>query len=186
VLELPGRPLGGARVLVLGAAGGVGHLAVQLARRSGAVVTAVAGSQLRAEELTAMGADEVVVGLEQAEGPFELALESVGGASLARALSLVGARGTVVTFGNSSRKATCFRAEDFYPGEATLRGFYLWHDVERRPPADDLAGLARLVAEGELRVDVDLFLPWDQSAVALERLRERTVRGKAVLTLGEA
>jgi NADPH2:quinone reductase len=69
------------------------------------VVTAVAGSQLRAEELTAMGADEVVVGLEQAEGPFELALESVGGASLARALSLVGARGTVVTFGNSSREA---------------------------------------------------------------------------------
>ena len=56
-----GAPLLGKRVLITGAAGGVGHLAVQLAARSGARVTAVAGRPERAAGLRELGATDVVV-----------------------------------------------------------------------------------------------------------------------------
>src|SRR5207247_479577 len=82
-----------------GAAGGVGHLAVQLAARSGARVTAVAGQLERAAGLRELGATDVVVGIEQAQGRFGLILESAGGASLATALHAVDANGAVVVFG---------------------------------------------------------------------------------------
>src|SRR5579863_7310282 len=84
-----GAPLLGKRVLITGAAGGVGHLAVQLAARSGARVTAVVGRPERAAGMRELGATEVVVGIDQARGRFELVLESAGGASLAAALHLV-------------------------------------------------------------------------------------------------
>ena len=96
-----GAPLLGKRVLITGAAGGVGHLAVQLAARSGARVTAVAGRPERAAGLRELGATDVVVGIEQAQGRFGLILESAGGASLATALHAVDANGAVVMFGNS-------------------------------------------------------------------------------------
>ena len=58
-----GAPLLGKRVLITGAAGGVGHLAVQLAARSGARVTAVVGRPERGAGLRELGAAEVVVGI---------------------------------------------------------------------------------------------------------------------------
>src|SRR6202034_1816519 len=73
-----GGPLVGRRVLITGAAGGVGTLAVQIAARSGAHVTAVAGRAERAAGLTALGADEVVEGIDNARGRFSLILESAG------------------------------------------------------------------------------------------------------------
>jgi NADPH2:quinone reductase len=81
-----GALLLGKRVLITGAAGGVGHLAVQLAARSGAHVTAVAGRPERAAGLRELGASDVVIGIGQAQGRFGLILESAGGASLATAL----------------------------------------------------------------------------------------------------
>src|SRR3954471_13514972 len=59
-LELGGRGLLGRRVLVTGAAGGVGRFAVELAKRGGAHVTAVARNPERAQGLKELGADEVV------------------------------------------------------------------------------------------------------------------------------
>src|ERR1700759_3268215 len=76
-----GAPLLGKRVLITGAAGGVGTLAVQLAARSGARVTAVVGSSERGRHLR--GADEIVEGIDQGQGLFALILESAGGPSLA-------------------------------------------------------------------------------------------------------
>src|SRR6266849_4056993 len=63
-----GAPLLGKRVLVTGAAGGVGNLAVQLATRSGARVTAIVGNAERGRVLDGLGAAEVVTGMEQAQG----------------------------------------------------------------------------------------------------------------------
>ena len=71
-----GAPLLGRRVLITGAAGGVGHLAVQLAARSGARVTGVVGRPERAAGVRELGASDVVVGIDQAQGPFGLILES--------------------------------------------------------------------------------------------------------------
>ena len=92
-----GALLLGKRVLITGAAGGVGHLAVQLAARSGAHVTAVAGRPERAAGLRELGASDVVIGIGQAQGRFGLILESAGGASLATALHAVDANGVVVS-----------------------------------------------------------------------------------------
>ena len=81
-----GAPLLGRRVLITGAAGGVGHLAVQLAACSGAQVTAVVGSPERGDGMRQLGAAEIAVGIEAAQGRFALILESAGGASLRSAL----------------------------------------------------------------------------------------------------
>src|SRR3954462_11722095 len=101
-----GAPLLGKRVLITGAAGGVGNLAVQLAARSGARVTALVGSVERARVLDGLGTVEIVTGIEQAEGRFALILEAAGGRSLKAAIDRVEAKGTVVIFGNSSGEPT--------------------------------------------------------------------------------
>jgi NADPH:quinone reductase len=118
-------PLLGKRVLITGAAGGVGHLAVQLAARSGARVTAVAGRPERAAGLRELGAIDVVVGIEEAQGRFGLILESAGGASLATALHAVDGNGVVVVFGNSSGEMTSISFADFRGGQnARLQSFF--------------------------------------------------------------
>ncbi len=108
-----GAPLLAKRVLITGAAGGVGTLAVQLAVRSGARVTAVVGRPDRAAGLRDLGALEVIQGIDTAQGRFGLILESAGGASLARAIQLVEAKGTVVVYGNSSAEPTTVSFADF-------------------------------------------------------------------------
>src|SRR5438552_11369771 len=97
-----GAPLLGKRVLITGAAGGVGNLAVQLAARSGARVTAIVGSAERGRVIEGLGATEIVTTIEAAQGRFGLILEAAGGASLKAAIERVEHRGIVVVFGNSS------------------------------------------------------------------------------------
>lgn len=70
-----GAPLLGKRVLITGAAGGVGTIAVQLATRMGARVTAVVGRPERAGELKELGAAEIVQGIDSAQGRFALILK---------------------------------------------------------------------------------------------------------------
>jgi NADPH:quinone reductase-like Zn-dependent oxidoreductase len=77
--------LRGKRVLVTGAAGGVGHLAVQIATCAGAHVAAVAATPGRGRHL--IGAETIISGSDQAQG-HSLVLEAVGGASLATAIAL--------------------------------------------------------------------------------------------------
>lgn len=174
ILRVPGG-LSGRSVLVTGAAGGVGRLAVQLARRAGARVTAIVGKPERGDGL---GADEIAVGTERLRPEFDLILESAGGDSLREALRLVAPRGTVVSFGNSSRDMTRFSVSDVYPKEAVLRGFYLLNDLRA---ADDLSYLARLVAKAELTVDIAATADWTHARTILRDLRERRLAGKAVL-----
>src|SRR5580704_1873123 len=97
-----GGALVGRRVLITGAAGGVGTLAIQIAAQSGAHVTAVVGRPERTAALQGLGAHHVAVGIDNAAGRFALILESAGGASLSAALKRVEANGTVVVYGNSS------------------------------------------------------------------------------------
>ena len=97
-----GGPLLGRRVLVTGAAGGVGRFAVQLAHNAGAHVTGVVRSLERGEGLRELGADELITELTPEGDPFDLLIESVGGASLGAALARVAPRGTVVAFGAST------------------------------------------------------------------------------------
>lgn len=180
-----GRALMGSRVLVTGASGGVGRFAVQLAHRGGAEVTAIVGSPERAAGLSELGAAAVVVGHEAVEGRYDLILESAGGESLGHLLTHIDPDGTLVMFGNSSRRPTTFNVLDVYlGGHVRLQGFTLFHQVPGDPPARDLAYLASLVAAGELDPQVAGELDWEELPRALEQLRARSVPGKLVLTLG--
>jgi NADPH:quinone reductase-like Zn-dependent oxidoreductase len=171
----------GKRVLITGAAGGVGRFAVQLASLGGAHVSGVAGSEERGAGLRELGADEVLVGIDSAEGPYDVILESVGGSSLAAAFGLVAAGGLIVTFGNSSREETTFTINTFYPRQARLQGFSLLSPDQPQDFRADLGYLARLAAGGRLDVQLDLTETWRNAASALAALKGRQVRGKAVL-----
>jgi NADPH:quinone reductase len=176
-----GGPLLGSRVLITGASGGVGHLAVQLAALGGAEVTAVARSDRR-QAVRAYGARAVVEDVAQAEGPFELVLESVGGAALDAALERVAPGGTVLIFGNSSREpAKLDFTAMFGHEEATIRSYF-----SGRHEADAgrlLAMLLDLVVAGRLHVEVGLRASWDRLNEAMDGLSERRFVGKAVLTV---
>jgi NADPH:quinone reductase-like Zn-dependent oxidoreductase len=177
-----GGPLIGARVLITGASGGVGHLAVQLAALGGADVTAVASPQ-RAEALLAYGASRVVADPAETEGPFELVLESVGGASLDAAIARVAPGGTVIVFGNSSREpATLDFIAFFGHEEATVRTYFsARHEADA---GQHLRMLLDLVAAGRLHVEIGFRGSWDELNDALTGLTERRFAGKAVLTIG--
>ncbi|MGE3269837.1 MAG: zinc-binding dehydrogenase [Chloroflexota bacterium] len=182
-LGVAGRLLG-KRVLVTGGAGGVGRFAIQLGKLAGAEVTAVVGRPERGAGLAELGAASVIVGIDAAEGPYDLILESVGGASLARAMTLVGRGGTVVTLGNSSREQTTFEPRDFFFAGGRLYGFHLvLHEIVTTPAAADLGYLARLVADGQLDPQVAAEGSWREAGPLLEALLDRRVDGKAVLHL---
>jgi NADPH:quinone reductase-like Zn-dependent oxidoreductase len=177
-----GAPLLGRRVLVTGAAGGVGHLAVQLAARSGSFVTAVVGSAARGDGLRALGAAEIAVGIDAAQGRFALILESAGGASLAAALRLVEPAGVVVVFGNSSGEASAISFADFRAAQnARLQSFFFFTSGSEDQFAPDLALLVSLIAHDAVRPRIGSAGSWRDIASVATALAERRIAGKAVL-----
>jgi NADPH:quinone reductase len=173
-----GAPLLGKRVLITGAAGGVGHLSTQIAARSGAHVTAVVGGAERGRHV--LGADEIIDGIEKAQGLFALILEAVGGASLATAVAHVEAKGTIVIFGNSSGEPTPLNFRDFaeHPNARIQSFSYFTSEGEERF-APDLALLASLVADGSLKPHL-VERSWRDLAEIGPQLRDRRIAGKAV------
>jgi NADPH:quinone reductase len=178
-----GAPLLGKRVLITGAAGGVGHLATQLAARSGAHVTAVVASRERARHLRA---DEIIQGIDAAQGHFALILEAAGGASLAAAITHIEAKGTVVVFGNSSGEPTQISFRDFaeHPNARIQSFSYFTSEAEERF-APDLALLVSLVADGSLKPQL-VEQSWRDLAQIGPQLRDRRFPGKAVFHIDQA
>ncbi len=173
-------------VLITGASGGVGLFAVQLARLSGARVVGAIRQASYEAAVRAAGAQEVITGEELAPagafGPYHLILESVGGASLATALTMLAPEGTCVSFGVSSGRETTFQPGPFFrTGGLNLYGFILFHEVKHHPASDGLARLVRLIADGRLHARVEVEAPWTQIADVARQLMDRRFPGKAVL-----
>ncbi len=178
-----GGDLLGRSVLVTGASGGVGRFAVQLAARAGARVAGVVGRPERCEGLRELGAAEVVTRAEDAEGPFDLILESVGGASLKAAMRFVAPGGTIVVFGNSSGESADFGFFGFdltklYPEGARLQLFFFASGTESF--GADLVRLVALVEDGNLGPHVGAEKTWREFGPVANALRERRIAGKAV------
>jgi NADPH:quinone reductase-like Zn-dependent oxidoreductase len=172
----------GKRVLITGASGGVGSLAVQLASRGGAFVTAVC-SPARAGAIRALGATNIVNTIDDVLGEHDLILESVGGASLAKAIDLVASGGVVVTIGNSSEEPTTFNARNLYrKGAASIYGLLIFEEVDHaRIGGRELAYLLELVRDGALQPVIEVERNWSELDRTLKDLEQRRFSGKAVL-----
>jgi len=174
----------GRNVLVTGATGGVGHLAVQLARAAGATVTALVTSPAREAEARELGARHVVTALgDHGLGPFHLVLDGVGGSLLAQAVHRMAPGATLVAYGRAGNPASQISIGDFYRQAWNARIIGFISPVPEETKGEDLAILAGLVADGHLRPRIGLALGWEETAEAFAALSRREVRGKAVLTI---
>jgi NADPH:quinone reductase-like Zn-dependent oxidoreductase len=180
ILDLGGT-LVGHRVLITGAAGGVGTMAVQLASIGGSEVTAVVGSPDRAQGITELGASKTVFEAADAESPFRLILESVGGASFESALEKVAAHGLIVSYGNSSDTPARYQFETMYHANGAKVEFFFNYQTTDENLAETLRRLVNLVARLQLKPAIGFSEEWDRTPDALARLRARQIFGKAVL-----
>ncbi|WP_188196046.1 zinc-binding dehydrogenase [Nonomuraea sp. SYSU D8015] len=169
----------GKRVLVTGASGGVGRCAVRLAAHAGAYVIASAGSPGRGDGLAGLGADEVVVGLDDVKEPVDIVVETVGGPHLVRAWELLAPGGSLQSVGWTSGEPAVFPPYATVGPPKTLTSY-----VNEFRAADDLAELVRLTADGTLAPEIGWRGSWERFAEAAAALRGRRVRGKAVFDLG--
>ncbi|GGY01059.1 zinc-binding dehydrogenase [Streptomyces hiroshimensis] len=168
----------GRRILLTGASGGVGDYVTELAVGAGAEVTAVTATPVRGERLEELGA-QVVHDVAAAQGPFDIVLESTGGADLPIALSKVRPGGLLVWFGQASRRPVTLDFFELFKGpeRVTIRHFH----YAGAPYGPDLAALVRLVERGRLHPEIGRIADWAETAGTLVDLRERRIRGKAVL-----
>lgn len=159
----------GETVLVHAAAGGVGVLAVQIARALGARVIGTASERNHAF-LRSLGAEAVSYGDGLADRVRALARDGVDAA-----LDLVGGDAVEVSAGLVKDPARSASVADY--GVVAKGGRYVW----ARPDAADLAELARLADAGELTVPIASTFPLAQAASAQALNAEGRTRGKIVL-----
>jgi len=181
-LEIGGFVLG-KRVLVTGASGGVGRFAIQLAKLSGAHVTALAR---RTGGLAELGADEVISELDPEGSTFAVIIDGVGGPVLGAAMGRIAPGGTIVSFAATTSDPVSYPTRTLFsraPG-ARLYGLYVFTQLARTGTgASDLRRLAELVAAGRLDPQIDLTASWTEAGSAIEALLDRRVNGKAVLVV---
>jgi len=188
--QLLGRP-----VLVTGASGGVGLYGVQLAKLSGATVTALIRREAHRNLVREAGADNVIVGDRATgaatHGPYHCILDSVGGQVLTDCLHLVHKGGVLVNYGVSAGERATVDVGDFFRiGRTRYYGLYLFTEFGRRPAWDGLEVLAGLVADGKLDIHIDAEDEFAGLGRMAERLFNREITGKAVphgavLTVGQ-
>jgi NADPH:quinone reductase-like Zn-dependent oxidoreductase len=168
----------GSRVLILAAAGGVGHLAVQLAKARGAYVIGTARAEKHAF-LSGLGADETVdyTTEDVADGvhDVDVLLDLVGGETGAGALAAVRDDGLALTLASVAG----FESFRQRAGDRVRAGGML---VE--PDRGGMEAIAALVAEGALRPHIARTFPLAHAARAHELGETGRTQGKLVLTVG--
>ncbi|MGW3961624.1 NADP-dependent oxidoreductase [Amycolatopsis sp. NPDC005003] len=162
----------GDRVLIHGGGGGVGHVAIQLAKSLGAYVITTARGDKR-EFVSELGADEVV-DHDSAVDDVDLVLDTLGGETAWRSLEVLRPGGHLVTAVADEDTELIAKAE-----AAGLR----FSGIAVEPDPVALRGLVSLVEAGKLRVHVAETFPFSQVADAHRRLERGNLRGKVVLTV---
>jgi len=165
----------GTTVLVNGAAGGVGHFAVQLAKWKGARVIAVASGR-HETFLRELGADEFVdyttTEATDVVGDVDVVIDTVGGPRSGRFLRVLRRGGTMLPV---------FFAE-FDPAETARLGITV-SNIQVRSNGPQLAEIGRLFDKGALRVGVDSTYPLSEAGSAHTRAGQGHIQGKIVLTV---
>lgn len=183
---------GGHRILVHAAAGGVGLLLVQIAKRIGATVFATVGSKVKADVALAAGADAAIVYTETdfvtelnrltSGSGVDVVYDSVGQSTFSGSLRCLAQRGLLVSFGQSSGAV-----EPVAPLELMFRSLYVTRPhlrdyirtgAELRGRTADVFGW---LTAGQLKVKIDGRYPLTHAAEAHRRLESRQSTGKVLL-----
>lgn len=162
-------------VLVNGAAGGVGHFAVQLAKWKGAHVIAVASGR-HEQFLRKLGADEFIdytrTQAADVVSGVDLVIDTVGGPDSSRFLTVLKRGGTMLPV---------FFAQ-YDPEETASLGITV-SNIQVRSNGRQLAEIGRLFDEGTLQVGVDSTYPLSEAGSAHTRAAQGHIQGKIVLTV---
>jgi NADPH:quinone reductase-like Zn-dependent oxidoreductase len=182
-----GRVQAGEKVLIIGASGGVGSFAVQIAKAFGAEVTGVC-STAKVDMVRALGADSVVDYTRQdfaADGPrYDVILDIGGNARLSRLRRALTPRGRLVIvggetdgrlLGGTSRQ---IRAQLLSPFIRQKLGTFVASET-----AADLSALRELIETGKLTPAIDRTYPLAETPAALRHLLDGQARGKLVISV---
>lgn len=176
----------GERLLVHGAAGGVGTAAVQIGHAMGATVVATSRHEQFDQRLTALGADAVTrPGEHFRHGPFDVVLELIGGSNLNEDVKALAPGGRIAIIGVGAG----IKAELNLLALMSVRGRILGSTLRSRP-LEEKALTARamehevlpLVASGRLEVPADASFPAEQADAAYAHFKAGGKFGKVLLT----
>ena len=173
-------------VLVLGASGGVGGLAVQLAHNTGAIVIGQTSSPAKVHNITALGATAVVAtepaDLRDALGGQAptVVIDGLGGGFTGACIDACAPAARIVNFGTSADTAVSFDMRTFYRKSLRLLGYggLILTPSER---ARAYESLFADIAAGRLHVSIDAVLPLRAAGEAHRRILQREVEGKLLL-----
>ena len=184
----------GETVLVLGAAGGVGTAAIQIAKTAGARVIAAASSDEKCALCRELGADATInystgnirdelKALTDGKGP-DIVYDPVGGDLAEPVFRSIAWRGRYLVVGFAQGGIPALPLNLALLKGASIVGVF-WGDFARREPkanAKALAELAQWYAQGKIKPVIDSRLPMAQLPQAFARMGSRQVRGKLVMT----
>jgi len=180
-------------VVVHAAAGGVGTIAIQLAKMWGAKVIAVTSSDSKGELAKSLGADVLVdakaeelgKAIREANGGrgVDLILEMVGGKTFDQSLLALGTFGKLITFGMASRTApTPIHPGALMHGSKTISGFWLANCFGKKELLNDvIEELFQLIIAGKLKPVIGATFPLSQAAAAHKSMLARESIGKIAL-----
>ena len=188
---------GGETVLVLGAAGGVGTAAIQIAKAAGARVIAAASSDAKCALCTELGADatinygganlpklrDEIKRLTDGKGP-DVVYDPVGGDLAEPVFRSIAWRGRYLVVGFAQGGIPALPWNLALLKGASIVGVF-WGDFARREPQANskaLAELAQWYARGLVKPVIDQRLPMRELPAAFARMGSRQVRGKLVMT----
>ena len=182
----------GETLLVLGAAGGVGLTAVEIGKRMGAKVIAVARGADRLAVAQAAGADVLIDSSApdlkaalRAAGGVDVVYDAVGGPDFMAALSATRPEGRLLTIGFAGGEVPQIPANLLLVKNLTVMGLY-WGGYLRFAPhilTSSLSQVLAWIAAGDLHPHIGARLPFDRAPEALAMLRNRSVTGKVVVTI---
>jgi len=177
----------GARVLILGAAGGVGHYAVQIAKAYGASVTGVCGPS-KLDLVSSLGADEVIDYTREGLGDtrrWDVIVDTAGRRPLSELRTVLSPRGVLAIVGGEGGNPWTGGFLERMAG-AALRSLLSTQKlamVNATVPRADLLLLKELVEAGKLRPHVERRYPLARAVDALKELEEGHARGKLVVVI---
>jgi len=193
LLRTMGHLKAGESVVVHAAAGGVGTIAIQLAKLWGAHVIAVTSSEEKGALASSLGADVVVdanienlgKALRAANGGkgVDIVLEMVGGTTFDQSLLALGDFGRMLTFGMASRTApTPVHPGSLMHGSKTISGFWLANCFGKKELMNDVINeLFTLISDGKLKPVIGGTYPLAEAGDAHKAMLARGTTGKIVL-----